>query len=40
MVLFTVIAGVEGPTKQRVRRDQGMIGIPALIDNCYGTILC
>ena len=34
-----VTAGMEGPTKQYVRRDQGMIGIPALID-CYGTILC
>ena len=38
--LFTVTAGMEGLTKQHVRaRDQGTIGIPALID-CYGTILC
>ena len=40
LVLFTVTAGgVERHTKQHVRGDQGMIGIPALID-CYGTILC
>ena len=39
IVFFTVTAGIERPTKQHVRGDQGMIGIPALI-NCYGTILC
>ena len=40
--LSVTAGGVEGPTiatKQHVRGDQGMIGIPALID-CYGTILC
>ena len=38
--LLIVTAVMEGSTKQHARGDQGIIGIPALIIDYYGTILC